>query len=143
MTHRFFRIKRSRLIPVAATAIVTAGLLTFSSAPNTASADSHDPFTNGDELTVFVNPFSGDSIQGGHFDGWLNEYPAGDDYSQIGGIGLLRFPDGCSEYSCTEWHVGYCSEADQPIQIMTYQPYVETSIDSRLSYLTWRYSYDF
>ena len=92
---------------------------------------------------VFVNILSGDSIQGGHLDGWVNEYPDGDDFSQIGGIGLVRNPDGCSELSCAEWHVGYCSESDEQIHALEYEPYLETSIDPRLSYLTWKYGYEF
>ena len=74
---------------------------------DTVRAENHDVLTEGDELLVYVDLFSGNSIQGGHLDAWLNEYPDSDDPSQIGGIGLVRLPDGCSELSCAEWHVGY------------------------------------
>ena len=127
---------KARKIGVLTAAFVAAvGLLSVTAPPDTVSADNHDPFTDGDELMVFVNILSGDSIQGGHLDGWVNEYPDGDDFSQIGGIGLVRNPDGCSELSCAEWHVGYCSESDEQIHALEYEPYFETSIDPRLSYL--------
>jgi hypothetical protein len=45
MKHRLFQIKRSRLIPVAATTIVTAALLTFSSASNASPATTVAPTT--------------------------------------------------------------------------------------------------
>jgi hypothetical protein len=135
------RIKRIGSLTAAFSA--TIALLSVTAAPNTVSADNHDPFADGDELLVYVNILSGDSIQGGHLDGWVNEHPAGDDFSQIGGIGLVRLPDGCSELSCAEWHVGYCSEPDEQIHVMEYEPYYETSLDPRLSYLTWKYGYDF
>ena len=135
------RIKRIGSLTAAFSA--TIALLSVTVAPNTVSADNHDPFADGDELLVYVNILSGDSIQGGHLDGWVNEHPAGDDFSQIGGIGLVRLPDGCSELSCAEWHVGYCSEPDEQIHVMEYEPYYETSLDPRLSYLTWKYGYDF
>ena len=135
---------KARKIGVLTAAFVAAvGLLFVTAASDTVSADNHDPFTDGDELMVFVNILSGDSIQGGHLDGWVNEYPDGDDFSQIGGIGLVRNPDGCSELSCAEWHVGYCSESDEQIHVLEYEPYYETSIDPRLSYLTWKYGYEF
>ena len=47
----------------------TVGLLSVTTASYTVSADNRDPFTDGDELMVFVNILSGDSIQGGHLDG--------------------------------------------------------------------------
>jgi hypothetical protein len=137
-------MNRNKKLGVLTAAFVAAvGLLSVTAPPDTVSADNHDPFTDGDELMVFVNILSGDSIQGGHLDGWVNEYPDGDDFSQIGGIGLVRNPDGCSELSCAEWHVGYCSESDEQIHVLEYEPYFETSIDPRLSYLTWKYGYDF
>lgn len=137
-------MSRNKKLGVLTAAFVAAvGLLSVTAPPDTVSADNHDPFTDGDELMVFVNILSGDSIQGGHLDGWVNEYPDGDDFSQIGGIGLVRNPDGCSELSCAEWHVGYCSESDEQIHALEYEPYFETSIDPRLSYLTWKYGYDF
>ena len=110
---------------------------------DTVRAENHDVLTEGDELLVYVDLFSGNSIQGGHLDAWLNEYPDSDDPSQIGGIGLVRLPDGCSELSCAEWHVGYCSEADVQIHAMEYAPYYEVNLDPRLSFLTWKYGYDF
>ena len=137
-------MNRNKKLGVLTAAFVAAvGLLFVTAASDTVSADNHDPFTDGDELMVFVNILSGDSIQGGHLDGWVNEYPDGDDFSQIGGIGLVRNPDGCDELSCAEWHVGYCSESDEQIHVLEYEPYLETSIDPRLSYLTWKYGYEF
>lgn len=126
---------------VKALIVAGAALLSIPIVSGPVSADNHDPFTNGDQLTPFANPMNGNSLQGGHFDGYVNEHPPGE-YFQIGGIGLLRFPDGCNEHECTEWHVGYCTEADAPLQD-DYAPYFETTIDGRLSYLTWKYGYEF
>ena len=71
---------------------------------DTVRAENHDVLTEGDELLVYVDLFSGNSIQGGHLDAWLNEYPGSDDPSQIGGIGQCDFRT-VSELSCAEWHV--------------------------------------
>ena len=136
-------IRIKKLVALTAACVAAVGLLSVTATPDTVSADNHDPFTDGDELMVFVNILSGDSIQGGHLDGWVNEYPDGDDFCQIGGIGLVRNPDGCRELSCAEWHVGCCSESDEQIHVLEYEPYYETSIDPRLSYLTWKYGYEF
>ncbi|MDG1366614.1 MAG: hypothetical protein P8P85_06095, partial [Acidimicrobiales bacterium] len=113
----------------------------FVAAAAPSSADHGGPFHDGDDALLYANPLSGDGLQGAHLDGFVNEYGT----SQIGGIGVYHRPVGCpvGEIDCLIQHIGYCTEADVPAVVFQYNPYYEVTLDPRLSYLTWKYGFDY
>jgi hypothetical protein len=133
---------RDRLLLLITTSLT---VIAFVAAASPSSADHGGPFHDGDVALLYVNILSGDGLPGAHLDGWINEFPGGDGFSQIGGIGVYHRPVGCpvGDTSCLIQHIGYCTEADVPAVVFQYNPYYEVPLDPRLSYLTWKYGFDF
>ncbi len=135
------RIRRS-LVLLVAMCLAAAALVTM--APPS-GADHGGPFHDGDTALMYANIMTGDGAAGSHLDGWLNEHNSDTGFTQIGGFLLYHRPFDCpfGETDCLITHIGYCTEADADAVPFHYNPYYEISIDPRLSYLTWKYGFDF
>jgi len=129
-------MKRSRLAPIALTAVLSVTLLTFSSASNAAVGTT---LTEGMELNIFT--VLGQTAPGGHIHASLNENGADDDYTYIGGLPLYNLEPGCGDTypDCYNFFVGYCAEAGVPAA--SESPFSAVTIDGRLQYLTWKHDY--
>ena len=130
-------VKRSWCVVGVAT-VVAALLVAPASSADEEAVIGTMQLEEGDELAVFT--IDGNSLQGGHLDGWLNEFP-GSDFSQIGGIPLYSLPDGCDNITCANRYVGFCSEAAVDLS-MDPMPFSQEEIDGRLKYLTWKHDFE-
>ena len=129
-------MKRSRLAPIALTAVLSVTLLTFSSASNAAVGTT---LTEGMELNLFS--VLGQTAPGGYIHASLNENGADDDFTYIGGLALYNLEPDCDlpGTGCYNFFIGYCAEAD--VTAESESPFSAVTIDGRLQYLTWKHDY--
>ncbi|MDG1696241.1 MAG: hypothetical protein P8I25_07750, partial [Ilumatobacter sp.] len=132
------QMKRSRLAPIALTAVLSVTLLTFSST----QAEVGTTLEEGTELSIYS--LAGNSAQGGHIHASLNEYGADAEYTYIGGLQLYYLEPDCTYDSsnpdgCFNYFIGYCAEAD--VGAENKSPVSAVTLDGRLQYLTWKHDY--
>ena len=120
--------------------IVLVLLFSFAFIPSTNADEVIWPgeWRPGDQLMLYLDLFSGDSIQGSHIDFCLQGGPGEDDQcSQIGMMGLLDIEDD----NTWRWYGGYCIEADVGAAAVEggilYGE--QGAIDGRIQWLTWHF----